>query len=255
LVVRGKREVPLPRRRVRSGPLETVIGQDDRTRILETHLPPWRMICALEIESPFGAFIGTGWFAGPKTLVTAGHCVFDNNQMGGWAQTIAATPGRSGDDIPYNRLTATRFSSVDRWIQTQDPDYDIGCIHLDQAPQTEVGWFAIGVLPNDVLEHALVNISGYPGDRGDGREQFFHANRILRVGPRRIFYDVDTFGGQSGSPAWIYETGSSVPMVVGVHAYGIGGTPADFAITANSAPRIVPEVLEQIRTWVTQDGQ
>src|SRR4051812_15241614 len=78
LAVRGKREEPLPRRRVRNGALETVIGQDDRTRILETHLPPWRMICALEMETTFGSFIGTGWFAGPKTLITAGHCVFDN---------------------------------------------------------------------------------------------------------------------------------------------------------------------------------
>ena len=37
LIVRGKREEPLPRRRMRRGPLETLIGQDDRTRILETH--------------------------------------------------------------------------------------------------------------------------------------------------------------------------------------------------------------------------
>jgi V8-like Glu-specific endopeptidase len=255
LIVRGKRAEPIPRRRVRQGNLETVIGADDRTRILETHLAPWRMICALEIESLFGSFIGTAWFAGPKTLITAGHCVFDNNQMGGWAQAIVASPGRSGADRPFGRLTATRFSSVDRWIQKQEPDYDIGCIHLDEAPEQDLGFFGVGVLPNQALEHALVNISGYPGDRGDGHEQFFHANRILRVGPRRIFYDVDTFGGQSGSPAWVYEDGSNVPIAVGIHAYGIGGTPADFGMTANSAPRVIPEVLEQIKAWVQQDRQ
>jgi V8-like Glu-specific endopeptidase len=255
LVVRGKRAEPLPRRRARGSGLESVLGQDDRTRILETTQPPWRQICALEIESPFGWFLGTGWFVGPKTLVTAGHCVFDKHQMGGWAKTIVATPGRSGEDRPFGKLKATRFSSVDRWIESQDPDYDIGCIHLGRALEQDLGWFAIGVLPNDALEHTLVNIAGYPGDRGDGKEQYFHANRILRVGPRRIFYDVDTFGGQSGAPAWIYEEGSNIPTVVGVHAYGTGGTPADLGIVANSAPRMLPEVLDQIRTWREQDDQ
>jgi glutamyl endopeptidase len=254
LVVRGKRAEPIPRRR-RQGNLETVIGPDDRTRILETHLAPWRMICALEIDSLFGSFIGTGWFAGPKTLITAGHCVFDNVQMGGWAQSIVASPGRSGSDRPFGKMTATRFSSVDRWIQQRDPDFDIGCIHLEAAPTQDLGFFGIGVLPNADLEQAMVNIAGYPGDRGDGREQFFHANRILRAGPRRIFYDVDTFGGQSGAPAWVYEDSSTVPVVVGIHAYGTGGTPADLGITANSAPRVIPEVLEQIRAWVAQDGE
>lgn len=249
LIVRGKRAEPLPRRRQRLVGLETVLGQDDRTRVLDTDQAPWRQICALEIETPFGSFIGTGWFVGPKTIVTAGHCVFDTTQMGGWAKSITVSPGRSGETKPFGALKATRFSSVDRWIESQDPDYDIGCIHLDQAPSDNIGWFSVAVMSNADLEHALVNISGYPGDRGDGREQYFHANRILRVGPRRVFYDVDTFGGQSGSPVWIYEEGSNVPVVVGIHAYGTGGTPADYGILANSAPRILPEVLEQISTW------
>lgn len=254
LVVRGKREAPLPRRRARLGGLETVIGPDDRTRILDTDQAPWRQICALEIESPFGTFIGTGWFVGPKTLITAGHCVFDSTQMNGWASSITVTPGRSGETKPFGSLQASRFSSVDRWVQSQDPDYDIGCIHLDQPAPDSLGSFSVAVLSNADLENALVNISGYPGDRGDGREQYFHANRILRVGPRRIFYDVDTFGGQSGSPVWIYEDGSDIPVVVGIHAYGTGGTPADFGILANSAPRIVPEVLEQIKQWMAENG-
>ena len=254
LVVHGKSDVPLQRQRPRLGGLETVIGPDDRTRILDTDQAPWRQICALEIESPFGSFIGTGWFVGPKTLITAGHCVFDQTQMNGWATSITVSPGRSGDTKPFGSLRASRFSSVDRWVQNQDPDYDIGCIHLDQPASDSLGWFSVAVMSNADLEHSLVNISGYPGDRGNGREQYFHANRILRAGPRRIFYDVDTFGGQSGAPVWIYEDGSNVPVVVGIHAYGTGGTPADYGILANSAPRIVPEVLEQIRQWMAENG-
>ena len=39
-----------------------------------------------------------------------------------------------------------------------------------------------------------------------------------------------------------------------IHAYGTGGTPAGFGITANSAPRIIPEVLDQIEAWIAADS-
>jgi V8-like Glu-specific endopeptidase len=70
LAVRGKSDPTLP-------PFETVIGRDERVRILDTNLAPRRMICALRMRGPSGAgAIGTGWFIGPKTVLTAGHRVF-----------------------------------------------------------------------------------------------------------------------------------------------------------------------------------
>src|SRR4051795_6651195 len=74
--------------------LETVLFADERTRIVSTDQQPWKLICALEIDAPWGQFVGTGWFAGPRTVITAGHCVFDKKQMGGWADKITLTPGR-----------------------------------------------------------------------------------------------------------------------------------------------------------------
>jgi glutamyl endopeptidase len=112
----------------------------------------------------------------------------------------------------------------------------------------------VGALPAEHLESFLVNVSGYPADRGAGAEQYHGRNRILRVSERRIFYEVDTYGGQSGSPAWIYEDDESPPLAVGVHAYGVGGTPAGYGITANSAPRIIPAILDKLTEWVEQDG-
>jgi V8-like Glu-specific endopeptidase len=239
-------------------PFETVIGRDDRVRILDTDLSPWRMICALRMTGSNGAgFIGTGWFIGPKTVVTAGHCVFSNLYFGGWVSTIEVIPGLNGSGSsarPYGSVTSRRFSSVDRWTEKEDPDFDMGCIHLDEAKGNEVGWFALGALPPEELTSYLVNVSGYPADRGAGAEQYHNRNRVLRVTERRLFYEVDTYGGQSGAPVWIHETEGAPPIAVGIHAYGTGGTPADFGITANSAPRIIPEVLSKMREWVEADG-
>ncbi|MDI6102662.1 trypsin-like serine protease [Actinoplanes sp. NEAU-A12] len=249
----------------RSGPIhppfESVIGRDERVRIVDTELSPWRMICSLEMRGPTGASaIGTGWLVGPRTVLTAGHCVFSNFFFGGWAASIDVIPGRNGfgppaESEPFGRVTSTNFSSVDRWQSDEDPDFDIGCIHLEEPLGETVGWFPVGVRTAGQFDGLLVNVSGYPSDRGDGTAQYHGHNRVLRVSDRRLFYEVDTFGGQSGGPVWIYEDGDTTrPVAVGVHAYGTGGTPADLRITANSAPRFTPEVLALVTDWVGEDG-
>jgi glutamyl endopeptidase len=90
----GKSDRPLvPTTAPRIG-LETVLHPiDERTRILETNEAPWRMVCALEIDGPWGSFLGTGWLVAPRTIITAGHCVYDAKQMGGWANKIRISPG------------------------------------------------------------------------------------------------------------------------------------------------------------------
>jgi V8-like Glu-specific endopeptidase len=250
LIVHGKDPAVLDRSRRRSGrALETVLGHDDRVRILETDLAPWRMICALEIESPSGSFIGTGWFIGPRTLLTAGHCVYGPD-MGGWATTIRLAPGRDEDDLPFGSFTSQKFSTTQRWIDAQDPDFDYAAIHLAEPVGEKVGWFSLAVRSPEELKAARVNISGYPGDRGNGRQQWFDANSVLAVTPRRVFYSVDTYGGQSGSPVWIQDDPASPPVAVGIHAYGVGGTPTALGIVANSAPRISAPVLTVVQGWL-----
>jgi glutamyl endopeptidase len=116
-----------------------------------------------------------------------------------------------------------------------------------------VGTFAIGVLPDAELANRLVNVSGYPVVPGNGRLQYFHANRVKALTPRRVFYDVDTMGGQSGSPVWVYLDKSDIPTVVGIHAYGVGGVPASLGgLAANSGPRILPEVMDVMKGWIAR---
>ena len=254
LIVTGKGD-PIQRTFEGRSALETVIGEDMRQRILETDLLPWRMICALRMFSDTGGgAIGTGWLAGPRTIVTAGHCVHHQAFFGGWARRIEVSAGRDAATFPFETVTATRFSSVDKWVEDADPDFDIGCIHLEKPLGDVTGWFAIASLLPAELESHMVNISGYPGDRGAGTEQYFHKNRVLNVGARRIFYDVDTAGGQSGAPVWIHKSENAPPIVIGIHAYGTGGTPFDLGITANSAPRIIPEVFDTIAAWIDVDN-
>lgn len=253
LLVRGTE--PLHRPAGDMGALESIIGVDERVRILDTNYAPWRMICSLVI---FGqgnkVAVGTGWFAGPKTLITAGHCVYEPVLLGGWAREIRIYPGRNGARELFPRLSSKQFSTTDRWFSDRSPDFDYAAIHLgDDALNitSETGWFSTTVRNDVALLGQRVNVSGYPGDKGfgelQGSEQWFHAKQILHVTPYRIFYDVDTMGGQSGAPVWL-DTDEG-PQVVGVHAYGVGGTP-HLGITANSAPRISESVLTVLKGWL-----
>jgi glutamyl endopeptidase len=251
-IVVGKRDKPIVTARPGLS-TESILGADERTRILETQDAPWRMICALAIEGPWGDFIGTGWLAGPRTIITAGHCVYETKQMGGWAKKIVVSPGRNGNELPFKSVTSSKFSTTNLWTSKQDPDFDMAAIHLAEPLGDKLGWFQIGSFTDDQLLGYMVNVSGYPGDRGDGKEQWWAKNRIREVTPRRVFYDVDTMGGQSGAPAFIYEADNKPPIVVGIHAYGVGGTPSSIPIQVNSAPRIIPEVVTQVQAWIDED--
>lgn len=252
LIVRGT--APLVRPPPQKGPNETLIGSDDRTRIFDTDSAPWKMICSLSIRGSNGAgFVGTGWFAGPRTIITAGHCVHEAG-LGGWAAQIEVRAGRNGQDEPFKKLICKRFSTTDRWKTLRDPDYDYAAIHLDSSADeiTNVtGWFSTAVMADAGLVRQRVNVSGYPVDKGTtnpkGSEQWFHASQVLTVTPLRMFYDVDTVAGQSGAPVWL-DTDAG-PRVVGIHAYGVGAA-AHLGITANSAPRITLAVLDVIKAWI-----
>ncbi|WP_437907037.1 trypsin-like peptidase domain-containing protein [Sorangium sp. So ce327] len=253
LLVRGTE--PLRRSTHIRSALESILGPDERVRILDTEAAPWRMICSLSIRGQRGGAVGTGWFAGPRTIVTAGHCVY-HPMLGGWAKDITIFPARDGKRAPLGQLASRRFSTTDRWLTHLDPDFDYAAIHL--SPEAEeitrkTGWFTTAVLNDAGLAGQRVNLSGYPGDKGIdellGTEQWFHAKQIVHLTPHRMFYDIDTMGGQSGAPVWLHRDDG--PKVVGIHAYGVGAA-AHLSVQANSAPRITEEVLGVIRGWVNK---
>lgn len=255
-LVSGRSPAPLCKRfhAVRTGTVESLIAADDRQRVLDTDLTPWRMICALHMRSAAGVeATATGWLAGPRTIITAGHHVHNRDFFDGWADSIEVSAGRNRSALPFSQFTATHFAACDRWVESADPDFDIGCIQLDLPLGDLTGWFGLASPAPSELETALVNVGGYPADRGDGTEQYFHANRVLHVGDRRIYYDIDTFGSQSGAPVWIHRTPSAPPVVIALQANGTVGGPFDLGSTANSTPRITPEIFDMINTWIHED--
>jgi V8-like Glu-specific endopeptidase len=258
LLVRGKGELNkallTSDLRVIGSPIESILGRDDRTQVVDSETMPWCMICSLKLNGTVGGGIGTGWFAGPKTIITAGHCVFHPN-LGGWVKEIVISPGRFESTFPFPKnpayqkpIISRRFSAVKGWTEDLNTDFDYAAIHIDDPVGNETGWFSMAVLENDALKGLLVNVAGYPGDRDFGRNQYFAADKIEKVQSNRFFYAADTYGGQSGGPAW-FQDDNDRPVVIGIHSYGVGGS-----FTLNSATRINDEIFNILKGWIDSDS-
>lgn len=234
---------------------ESVIGPDDRVRVFDTHLYPFSAIAALEITAKDGSmYVGTGWFVGKHTLITAGHCVFVRDPKrptaNGWVRSIRVIPGRNGrgpGSEPFGSVTATRFRSVSGWVEKGNADSDYGAIFLDPGSTpngAQVGQFGMKVYGDAALQALNLNVAGYPADKKGNEAQtlWFDVKRTAQVRPRQVFYDADTFGGQSGAP--VFEVDGDARRVVAIHAYGVS-----MGEKSNSGTRITPDVFKRIQEW------
>ncbi|MBS1695257.1 MAG: serine protease [Actinobacteria bacterium] len=217
---------------------EVVIPPDERVRIQNTSVYPWSAICALRITANDGRqFIGTGWLISPRTVITAGHCVFMHD-AGGWARSITVTPGCNDAAQPFGSRVGTSLRSVTGWVSSKNREHDYGAIILSAPFDRFPGSFGFATRDDAFLLNAALNLSGYPGDKG-GRQQWFMAQRPKSVSARVITYNIDTFGGQSGSPVWVLQNGNR--HAVGVHTNGSG--------SGNSATRITSGVFDRLQSW------
>lgn len=226
---------------------EAIRGKDDRKKVTDTTRYPWRMTASLEIAGPDGElYLGTGWFIGPRTLVTAGHCVYVHDNRNGvhdWVRSIRVMPGRNGRTLPFDAAVSRSYRTVAGWARDGDPNYDYGAIILATPMGDEVGSVGLAVLEDDELRGRIATIAGYPADKIEQEDgtQWYDRNRVKDADLFRLYYDTDTEGGQSG--AAVYTVGENdETLSIGIHAYG-----SDYF--GNSATRITNEVLENLRLW------
>jgi len=221
----------------------TVHGPDDRRRVTNTANYPWRVSSSLLITARDGSrWIGTGWFMGANTLVTAGHVVYINDpstpERHGWVNRIEVMPGRNGSDLPYGMTASEIFYSVTGWTEGGSHEYDYGAIKIASALGDVVGTFGIGVFGRSELLNTTGNLAGYPGDKDSGT-LWYDSNRIAAVSSRKVYYDIDTAGGNSGGA--IYRIKSGNRTAFGIHAYG--------GASNNSATRITTPVFQNLTNW------
>lgn len=221
-----------------SNGLEAVASGQALCQIPDTTAPPYRHVCYLEI-TPKGAdgprLQGSGWLAGPRTVITAGHCVFQRN-LNSWASSIRVSIAFDGVTEHYPPQDSHNLQSVEQWTQDGLEAYDYGAIILPQP--VEAGYFGFRNVADADLLHLLVSLLGYPTQHNAtmwGDQGF-----LLSATPTQIFYPMEAIPGMSGGPVFVTLDGKR--YVVGIHNYG--------GAVGNYATRINSVVWNDIRVWV-----
>jgi len=223
--------------------LEAVIGTDERVQVTDTEKYPWCIMTSLLITANDNSqWVGTAWFISPRTLITAGHCVYIKNSgvpnRDGWVKKIQVMPGRNGTTLPYGGLTATEFWTVKGWGENGLENYDYAAIILPAKFPQDLGTFSYGVFPDNELVDVVANVAGYPIDKPKGT-LWYDNRKIGSVAPEKVFYAADTEGGQSGCCVYVIRDKKRVG--VAVHAYG--------GRTSNSGTRISTQVFNNFEAW------
>ena len=205
-----------------------VCDVDNRIKVQNATSLPYKAICRLYITNQNeDRTVGTGWLAHPNKLYTAGHCVY-NHKRGGWAKSIVVVPGKSGDSEPYGQYTASAIFTTSEWKNNESQRYDMGAIKLSS-----------NVTHNEFINPSIDytnigTVSGYPTDKDNALYQYRMLDMVaLKDG--RYFYQIDTHGGQSGSPLLKDNVNS-----VGIHNYGG---------CDNKASALYQSFIDEVNRW------
>ena len=208
-----------------------VIGSENRIKVADVHELPYRMI--LKLESKFPDFNPdqvshcTGWFAGPHTIITAGHCVYSAGD-GGWATEVKiwfemdndgtqdweyfytdSTTVNGGSGCSSASTSCGPLRKASQYTSSEDIAYDYGGIILGDDQMGNLAGWLIADSPSDPeLESRVFTISGYPNDpefdsyKAYGT-QWWHSGEavsgLFSWSAEYLYYYIDTSGGQSGS--------------------------------------------------------
>ncbi len=137
---------------------EVIIGTDDRVRISPTTSFPLavNLLITYHGNKMAPALLALGWLVAPRTVITAGHCVYLHAQ-GGWPKSIEVIPGLNDASCPYGSYIGTSFRSVSGWVNDKKREYDYGCIILPRTsrPGDKTGVFGFAVKDNPYLMKRL----------------------------------------------------------------------------------------------------
>ena len=193
-------------------------------------------------------FAGTGWFIAPGRVVTAAHVV---DIRSAWSRVPGATSWHvevvpavsAAAAAPLGGTWATRIDRHPGFVDDTGSPFDLAVITVTPlAGITASHCLVAQTVPEQT--GIQVTVSGYPWNNGHPNTQFRQTGPVLAREATNIYYDIDTEGGQSGSP--VLQQTSAGRFAVGVHVGGQGHGQSAMARSLNRGIAFDASTL----TWV-----
>lgn len=162
---------------------------------------PYRSIGKMQMQfDPLRSFYGSGWVVAPRAFITAGHCIYDNDN-GGWVEKAAFCP-RYDASCPKAWVVSTVYT-LQGWYADTDWAYDLAaCVVTEPFTAEEPPIpFSIFLVPE--LKYVSIGYPRIPTDKHD-----FNGKRMWRSQGNLVSYDpvgiltaaCDLTSGASGGP-------------------------------------------------------
>jgi V8-like Glu-specific endopeptidase len=223
--------------------MRVVVEQDGRTQVTQTTEWPHRIHGQLTMLFGGSEYGGSGVLIGPHHVLTAGHNVYSHTE-GGWPASVSVRFGLNEAVAPFGERKAVKVYTFKQWKNSQDKSYDMALLLLDHSLGHTLGWSGLLCLDDETVLKEKVTITGYPGDKGFTKMMTM-SHKIKTAKAEEFYYDIDTYGGQSGSGICINHRGNL--HTLGVHAYGESGL-----FTGNSGVRLSAKKFEKIIGWISE---
>lgn len=178
-------------------------------------MAPWSSICAISITQGGSVQLaGTGWLAGPETVITAAHVIAGvsrgNDSLGYEVKFPGISAAFTALDARYHERYRGNANSL---FDT----FDIAALRI--APPGLAGLAIADNVPAD----AFVEVAGYPSIE-QGR-LVTHESRALRLSDGVVLHEADTKEGHSGAPVLITRGSGESRAVIALHIHGFKANP------------------------------
>lgn len=177
---------------------------------------PWAALCAIQVVQD-GALqsAGTGWLAGPRTVITAAHVIAGATRGNKGLRFRVTFP--SGDAV----IEALDAHMHDNYVGDTNLLFDAFDIAALRIPPVERTALAIaGGLEADTQ----VEVAGFPAS-ADGK-LVTHQGNAHRLDPQVVLHKADTREGHSGAPVLLADADGR-HAVAALHIHGFLANPND----------------------------
>ena len=162
---------------------------------------------------------GSGVLVGPHHVLTCAHNVYKPGEKR-WVDKIIFCPGLVGQSAPFGSATVTSIY-IDKAWTGDDDTADIALLTLSVPLGQKTGYLGLGSMSDDDLGSELVEVTGYPADKGAVYMWTMFHELKKNMTRDTLDYEIDTYQGQSGGAVWIqHGEGDIEPYVIGVHTRG-----------------------------------